>query len=129
MPELDTVYRRLRDDPRVQAIYLFGSTATGETHPRSDIDLAVLLDAPISLGDELRMRAIAVEELHRDDIDFVVLNHATPLLRYEVVTRGRRLFARDDAAVDAFEHRSVMTYMDTEYLRRVQRDILREATR
>lgn len=129
MPDLDTVCRRLRDDPRVQAIYLFGSTATGETHARSDVDLAVLLDGPISLGDELRMRAIAVEELHRDDVDFVVLNHATPLLRYEVVTRGRRLFSRDDAASDAYEHRAIMTYMDTEYLRRVQTEILREATR
>jgi len=101
VPDLETVCRRLRDDPRVQAIYLFGSAATGETHAHSDIDLAVLLDAPISLGDELRMRAIAVEELRRDDVDFVVLNHATPPLRYEVVTRGRRLFARDDAAAYA----------------------------
>jgi len=129
VPNLDALCRRLRDDRRVEAIYLFGSTANGETHARSDIDLAVLLDAPISLGDELRMRAVAVEELHRDDVDFVVLNHAPPLLRYEVVTRGRRLFARDDAAADAYEHRAIMTYMDTEYLRRVQTEILREATR
>jgi predicted nucleotidyltransferase len=127
--DLENVCRRLSDDPRVQAIYLFGSAAAGEAREDSDIDLAVMTGKRIGLGDELRLRAIAVEELRRDDIDFVILDHAPPLLRYEVVTRGRRLFARDAAAVDMFEHRSIMTYMDTAHLRRMVRDILREATR
>ena len=127
--DLDRLCGRLSDDPRVQAIYLFGSEAEGTARDGSDVDLAVLLGQRVSLGDELRLRAIAVEELHRDDIDFVVLDHATPLLRYEVVTRGRRLYARDDFAADMFEHRAIMTYMDTAYLRRMQHEILREAVR
>jgi len=129
MVDLETLCERLAEDPRVQAIYLFGSTAAGMAREGSDIDLAVLIGARISLADELRLRAVAVDALHRDDVDFVILDHAPPLLRYEVVTRGRRLFARDPAAVDIFEHRAIMTYMDTAYLRRMQHDILREATR
>lgn len=129
MHELENLCRRLSGDPRVQAIYLFGSAAAGEARPTSDIDLAVLIGERIGLGDELRLRAIAVEELRRDDIDFVILDNAPPLLRYEVVTRGKRLFARDAAAVDMFEHRAIMTYMDTAHLRRMVSDILREATR
>jgi predicted nucleotidyltransferase len=129
MDPIDRVCRRLQDDRRVQAIYLFGSLAAGTARRGSDVDLAVLLAESISLGDALRLRAVAVEELHRDDVDFAILNDAPPLLRYEVVTRGRRLFARDPAEVDRFEHRSIMTYMDTAYLRRVEHEILREATR
>jgi uncharacterized protein len=126
---LENLCRRLSDDARVQAVYLFGSAAAGEARDDSDIDLAVLIGQRIGLGDELRLRAIAVEELRRDDVDFVILDLAPPLLRYEVVTRGRRLFARDAAAVDAFEHRAIMTYMDTAHLRRMVSEILREATR
>ena len=70
MQEWDEVCRGLSADPRVQAIYLFGSAAAGETRPDSDIDLAVLLGQRITLGDELRMRAVVVDVLHRDDIDF-----------------------------------------------------------
>jgi predicted nucleotidyltransferase len=127
--DLENLCRRLSSDPRVQAIYLFGSAAAGKARGDSDIDLAVLTGERMGLGDELRLRAIAVEELRRDDIDFVILDNAPPLLRYEVITRGRRLFARDAAAVDMFEHRSIMTYMDSAHLRRMVSEILREATR
>ncbi len=125
----DRLCRRLSDDLRVQAIYLFGSAAGGETHPGSDVDLAVWTGGEMSLGDELRLRAIAVEELRRDDVDFVILDQAPPLLQYEIVTRGRRLFARDAAAADLFEHRSIMRFMDTAHLRRIESDLLREATK
>jgi uncharacterized protein len=127
--EIERVARRLSGDPRVDAVYLFGSQASGEADERSDVDLAVLLREGISLAEELRLRAVAVEELHRDDIDFVILNDAPPLLRYEVVMGGRRLFARDDEAAEEFEYRAVLRYLDTEYLRRMQHELRREALR
>src|SRR5688572_9906355 len=123
MDDLDALCLGLSADPRVQALYLFGSAAANQTRHDSDIDLAVLLGRRIGLAEELRLGALAVETLHRDDIDFVDLDHAPPLLRYEVVTRGRRLFARDSTAVDAFEHRAIMAYMDTAYLRRLEHEI------
>lgn len=129
MDDLDRVARRLSEDSRVEAVYLFGSQASGEADDRSDVDLAVLLAEGVSLADELRLRAAAVDELHRDDIDFVVLNDAPPLLRYEVVMGGRRLFARDDASAEDFEYRAVLRYLDTEYLRRMQHEYRREALR
>jgi uncharacterized protein len=128
MAEMERVARRLSEDPRVEAVYLFGSHASGETHEGSDVDLAVLLDGPISLAEELRLRALAVDELHRDDIDFVILNQAPPLLSYEVIG-GRRLFARDATSVDDFEYRTMLRYLDTGYLRRIQHEIRREALR
>lgn len=129
MKEIERVARRLSGDPRVDAVYLFGSQASGEADDRSDVDLAVLLREGISLAEELRLRAVAVDELHRDDIDFVILNDAPPLLRYEVVMGGRRLFARDDESADEFEYRAVLRYLDTEYLRRMQHELRREALR
>lgn len=127
--ELQRAAGRLRQDPRVVAVYGFGSRARGEAGPASDVDVAVLLDRRLSLADELRLRSRVVEELHRDDVDLVVLNHAPPLLRCEVVAAGRRLFARDDEAADRFEARAAMECFDTEYLRATQQRILREAGR
>ncbi len=111
------------------AVYGFGSVARGTAGPRSDVDMAVLLDRSLSLKDELRLRSRVVQALRRDDIDFVVLNHAPPLLRYEVVAAGRRLFARDSEAADRFEERAAMECFDTAFLRSTQQQILRDATR
>jgi len=127
--DFERVAQRLSEDLRVQAVYLFGSQAAGDADERSDVDLAVLLGQRISLAEELQLRAVVVDELHRDDIDFVVLDHAPPLLKAEVATYGRRLFARDPDVADRFEDRAVIECLDTEYLRRVQYELLREATR
>jgi predicted nucleotidyltransferase len=127
--ELQRAADRLAKDPRVLAVFAFGSRARGESGPRSDVDLAVLLtsDEPLSLREELRLRAEVVEELRRDDIDLVILNLAPPLLAYEVVAAGCRLFSRDEEASDDFEARAAMRCFDTEWLRRVQQQYAREA--
>src|SRR5262249_55561335 len=39
-----------RTYPAVEAVYLFGSRARGCARPSSDVDLAVLLDTPVSPG-------------------------------------------------------------------------------
>ena len=39
---------------RLRGVILFGSQARGEDTPDSDIDLLVLLDGPVDLGDDLK---------------------------------------------------------------------------
>ena len=127
--ELQRGAERLAKDLRVSAVYGFGSRARGESGPRSDVDLAVLLtsDEPLSLREEVRLRAEVVEELRRDHVDLVILNQAPPLLAYEVVAAGCRLFSRDEEASDDFEARTAMRWLDTEWLRRTQQRYAREA--
>jgi predicted nucleotidyltransferase len=121
------VSQALMDDPRVLCVYLFGSRAQGDAHPASDLDLAVLLDVPVSLSEELELRAEAVRILQRDDIDLVLLDQASPLLRYEVIAGGRRLFARPGFDADLYEQRVLMEYLDTAHLRATQRALARES--
>jgi hypothetical protein len=65
--------------------------------------------------------------LKSDAVDLVFLAAATPVLRHEVVTTGRRLYARDAAQADRYEERCILEYLDTAWLRKVQRDLAREA--
>ena len=89
----------------------------------------MLTDRDSTLQEELAMRSAVAGDLGTDDVDLVFLRRATPVLRYEVVPGGRRLYARDDAEADRFEGRSVMEYFDTAWLRKVQQDLAREALR
>lgn len=125
--EFERVAQALSRDSRVQAVYAFGSRAQGTARETSDYDVAILVDTSLDLRAELRLRARVVEELGTDRVDLVVLNTAPPTLRHEVVSTGKRLFARDDRDADRFEHRATMEFLDTAHLRAVQQRLAREA--
>jgi predicted nucleotidyltransferase len=112
-------------EPAVLAAYVFGSRARDEACDRSDLDVAVLETPGVSLSleaeDRLR-RAIA----HATGlpVDLARLGPASPVLAFEVLQGGRRVYARDAEQVDEQEERLLRRYLDTEHLRRVQREYL-----
>ncbi|MGB9723294.1 MAG: type VII toxin-antitoxin system MntA family adenylyltransferase antitoxin [Chloroflexia bacterium] len=104
------------DDTPVLVAYLFGSRARGEPHPRSDIDIAVLLQEGLPSLEKQRWRLALIARLSRvlrtDDVDVVVLNEASPMLRYEAIRPRRVLFCRDEEARVAFEFRTMQEWFD-----------------
>ena len=92
----------------VDVAYLFGSEAAGRAHDESDVDVAVLLDretlpeARERFEYRVRLTGELIAELHRNEVDVVVLNDAPPLLGRRIVTDGRRVFCRNRPADHAF---------------------------
>ncbi len=109
---------------RVRLAYAFGSAAREASGPLSDVDLALLLDRPPTWDEERRLRARLAAVDPR--VDLVILNRAPPALRYEVLTGGRCLLARDEAEQAEFEITSLSRFLDLQPFRRVQREYLRE---
>jgi predicted nucleotidyltransferase len=109
------------DREGVVAASLIGSQARGRVSPLSDIDLAVWHDAELDSAARLRLRldlaAAAVRALGTEEVDVVLLNGATPLLRHRAVRDGRRLLERDPRARVRFEARAMLDYLDTKPLR------------
>lgn len=99
MPEADFdetgVVAFLRERlPALLAVYVFGSRASGESGPESDLDLAVLNDGaldPVALWDLGRELAAFVDA----PVDLVDLRAASTVMQYQIVSKGRRLWARD----------------------------------
>src|SRR5258708_3119349 len=82
----------------IAAAMLFGSAATDATHPDSDLDIAVLVDGLPGEADLMRLATtytIALEDLLNKPVDVVMLNTASPLLRYQIFKKGKLIFARD----------------------------------
>lgn len=105
----------------VVAASLFGSHASGNAGPLSDVDLAVWLDPSLErdrryqLG--LQLGADAAAAIGTDELDLVVLNDAPPLLRQRVLQHGRRLVERDARGRVRLETRGLLDYLDTQPLR------------
>jgi uncharacterized protein len=88
--------------PGVRRVYLFGSRAVGEEWPDSDLDLAVVLDGPadrVSLwmaGEDIASRLDV-------DVDLIDLLTADTVLKHQIVTTGKRLFAADPMDAERYE--------------------------
>lgn len=105
--------------------YIFGSQAEGTAGPLSDVDFAVLLAPSVPDEQQTNVQIELITELmglfHRNDVDVVILNRATPLLAYQVVKPGWVIYEDDGGRSRvAFETSAFHRYMDTVPLRRIQ---------
>ena len=111
----------------VIAAYLFGSQATHRQTALSDVDIAVLLDGGTVAPGRVQARLISdlMLVLKRSDVDVVVLNEAPPLLKQRAIS-GLRLYSRDEKARVQFEVETRREYFETQALRDVHDQALRE---
>lgn len=122
-PSYGRLVELLAADPRVRLIYAFGSAADDAAGPLSDVDVAVMLDTPLDWDNERELRGRLAEIVPK--VDLVLLGDAPSALRFEVITTGRCLFARDSREQAEFEIVSLSRYLDFQPFRRVQREYLR----
>ena len=113
----------LSGDEHVRLVYAFGSGAHGTGGPLSDLDVAVLLRWHPTWDEERALWARLAPLAPR--VDLVVLNEAPPALRFEVITGGRCLLARDPREQAEFEILSLSRFLDFQPVRRVQQEYLR----
>jgi predicted nucleotidyltransferase len=83
--------------PSLQALYLFGSRAQDTVGPESDLDLAILADDPPGTVDLWHM-AGELADVAGHPVDLVDLRTASTVMQYQIITTGRRLWARDARA-------------------------------
>src|SRR5919109_4302702 len=101
----------------VNAAYLAGSLSTRTSFGHlSDIDIAILLMDQIKsdqfLDYQLYFFSELAKRLESDNIDVVILNQASLLLKLQVIKYGQILFSRNEKQRVSFETKAVMDYLD-----------------
>jgi predicted nucleotidyltransferase len=109
--DLAVVRETVAHNPNVVAAWAFGSAREGEVRHGGDFDIAVFFAHPPALDELCDGRADLQQALGIDEVDFVPLNDASPVLRFEAVS-GRRLFCRDEEACAAFVSLTAREYED-----------------
>jgi predicted nucleotidyltransferase len=117
--------------PAVRLAYLFGSQATGEAGPLSDVDLGVLLEGNLRLRgeDDFEHQARIAHELGLAlqplRVDLVSLQRAPIELAYNVIAQGICIYARSSAERVEYEAGVLSRYGDyLPVLRAQRREIL-----
>ena len=97
--------------PEALGVWIYGSFAHGRARRDSDLDIGILPTGPLDSWERLERAQDVAARVHRE-VDLVDLSTVSDLLRYEVVTGGFRVAARDPARCDAFELASMGKYYD-----------------
>jgi predicted nucleotidyltransferase len=106
----DQIVALLREAiPGLIAVYRFGSTARGQTHAESDVDLAFLADGPLEPVSRFDLQEQLAGRLGRD-VDLVDLRRASTVMRMQVISTGVLLQAFDPTAQEAFEDHTYSAY-------------------
>lgn len=102
---------------RLKIVALFGSQATGAAHAKSDVDIAVLGDAPLSFDARLQLISDFSSVIGRDDVEVVDLAIASPTLMYVVVRDGQLLYESVSGSFFSWKLRAIREWLDTAWLR------------
>lgn len=98
---------------------------TARFTPESDIDLAYQAKLALSPDEELQLLWDFIFLYHRDRIDLVDLNKASPLLMFEVASNGKVLYEENDSFL-RFKLKASARYADTQHLRRMRQEYLNQ---
>ena len=105
----------LEKDENVIFAYLFGSQVSGLATEKSDIDVAVYFKLPPE-GVEKLDYAVKLEDVVKKEIDLVVLNEASPFLRFHILRTGVPLVVKDSEVLAKFKEKAMKDYDEYSYL-------------
>ena len=110
--------------PNALGIYAFGSRVQGTANAQSDLDLAVLV---AGYADPLQLFEMANQLADKlgYEVDLLDLRAASTVMQYQVITTGRRLWAKDLQA-DLFDVFVLNEKLDFDELRAEQLNEIRE---
>ncbi len=106
--------------------YIFGSYVQGKIREDSDIDIAIYLEENMDAETYLEIK-MDLTKVCKREIDLIILNNATPLLKYEIYKNNILLFSRDKAIETSykvrtlFEYNDIKKYLDLSYYSTIDR--------
>ncbi len=110
---------------------IFASQIQGEMRTNSDVDIAIYLSEKIDTETYLKIKA-ELSEILKKEIDLIILNDATPLLKYQIYKNNILLFTRSKTMESnhkiktLFEYSDMKRYLDLSYNKTIDR-LKREA--
>ncbi len=89
--------------PHLQGIYLFGSYAQNMADKKSDVDIAVLTPAKLSLAEKNETAFLLSKRLNVSQVDLIDLKTASTVLQEEILYTGERIATQDEMACEKYE--------------------------
>lgn len=112
--------------PEILVGYCFGSTVSGYASRESDLDLAFVVKDKTKITPKELHHVLGTVHFPNDVDISVVDKNSSPLFLFEIVKNGQRIYTKDPAIAESFEAYVLRTYYDTEHLRTIYFNYLKE---
>ena len=111
-------------------VYIFGSFALGIETEKSDIDIGIVFKDNSYISKRLdiysELYKVFSDIFPKREVDIVFLNDANLLLKFEVVTTGKVIYAEPIDYVMDYKEKIIKEYIDFKPMLEVQNRILLE---
>jgi predicted nucleotidyltransferase len=124
-PDFERLKTVFAEFPQIQAVYLFGSLASGRGRPDSDLDLAIISGHNQPGSEKLDILARLAQEGFCN-VDLVFLPKDDIVLQYEAVRMNNVVYQRADFDSAAFYSLVIRRYLDFVPYLKVQRKAYKE---
>jgi predicted nucleotidyltransferase len=115
MNSIEKLKNFLDKDPNVIFALIFGSVATGKQKRGSDIDIGIYFIKPPDGLDLLDLMNV-LSELTGREVDVVVLNNASAMLRHQVMKNRIVLTIKDMVLYRKFREKTISDYDEYKYI-------------
>jgi predicted nucleotidyltransferase len=113
--------KQIEKDTDVVALYAFGSLATGDLKPLSDLDFGILVSFKLHRKERfdkhLDLIGIFNRVLQTDEVDLVMMNDAPMRFSHNIIKSGRLLYCSSKAELSNFIDKTVKLYLDFRFFR------------
>jgi predicted nucleotidyltransferase len=97
----------------IELLLLFGSRANHTSHADSDVDLGILFKNAIFMNN-VGIMADLIKIFNEYPVDAVILNHADPILKFEIISNYQILYCKDNEAFINFYLNTLKQYNDVQ---------------
>jgi hypothetical protein len=111
---IESVKSIFKTHPVIVAAYIFGSRVYGKGRKTSDYDFAILNKGQYTLDEQLdlTLKLAQTLDVKLDSIDLIELNRAPVELAFEIISKGKLIYCRNDDLRVEFETRLLREYLD-----------------
>ena len=113
--------KRISKDKEIIALFAFGSLATGDLKPLSDLDFGVLISPTVDpkqrFNKHLELIGIFNEHFETDEVDLILMNDAPMRFSHNILRAGKLLLCSNSSVLSAFIEKTIKGYLDFRYFR------------
>lgn len=121
MPTSSKIMKSLKiffgDRHEILLAFLFGSFASQRMRPSSDVDIGILFQTIPDI-DAINEVTEELSSILQREVDLIVLNHASPVLKMQILKNGILLYASDRRYFYQFFTDTVNQYDDLKRIRK-----------
>lgn len=121
------VKENIAEKYHLDLLVVFGSYGTADFHyGESDIDVAFLAGEKLSGKEVLELVNNLTSIIKYSKIDLVDLSKASGLLKYEVASKGRKIYERQEGLFERYSLYCYRYYYDTHKFRQLRKEYLQD---